>query len=268
MVTRALLPVQFFTDERRWGRHPQLHRRCAAVQFPSLQWPLLTARATAVSQPMMVWKADCVILAAILAIFSRQEVHIFGLNEDIDRIWTFIYAKKAANVYLNDMIQTAKAKVLICPGPCGAVPCFEEQLALPGEARDAWDYEYQLYQKVLRFWDQSPQYFPTAAQVSRSHGHFRGGHGFSLESGPSAYVLGGALGGGSETATSEMGLTLENHLRYETFVSCSSQESPAPSQPPGWMGWPLSLLLLSLHVLGSQYSVALLVPFCHCVARQ
>ena len=65
-----------------------------------------------------------------------------------------------------------------------------------------------------------------------------------------------------------VGQSSENHLKPETSVSRSSQESLAPSQPPGWKGWPLSLLLLSLHVLGSQYSVALLVPLCSRFAWQ
>ena len=143
----ASVPVQFNMEERRWGRHPQLHRRCAVVQFPSLPWPMLTARAKAASQSRMVWMADCVILAALLAIFSRQEVHIFGLPEDPDRIWTFIREKKAANVYLNDMIENTKGSVFLCPGPCRAVPCCEDHLDLPGDVRAAWDHEHQLYQK-------------------------------------------------------------------------------------------------------------------------
>ena len=172
--------------------------------------------------------------------------------------------QRAANAYLNDTILAMRNKVCSCLGP-GRIPEEASQaLWVPEEARAAWDRKLALHQKVMQFWDRSPDCYPLAAQVSRARGNTRGGDWISAAKDPSSYVFVVFGFRGAYLYVWCLGLSSETFLPLETCVSSCSREISAGLCPLGWMGWPHLLLLLSMHGLGSQCSLYCLEPLCTC----
>ena len=172
-----LVQLRYRSACNRMGIHTMLQRHRATVHFepPGLQ--PLSARAVKEAYPAEAWQAETLVLAALIAVFHQNQVHVHGLQVAAGRLWHLVQSRKISNPHLRDL-HPMTAEV-------SSDPDFDQDgdLQLPPDVVQAWTTSFEVAKKAAKFCDGVGDLFPLAKDFSRHRGFVRGGSVFPLSSG-------------------------------------------------------------------------------------